>query len=150
MRKVRRKNSSGSRYSSLALAAVDLGEVGRELGLLVAAGGHVRVRGDDLAPGREVRVAASLGGFDAAALGAGLLGELGAQYVPCVASTSRACSAAEIGLQEEPHGVEGAVGLVGGEWLVVGPVVADALQLVDERPLRRPRVRPKTRATGPT
>ena len=61
VRNVRRKNSVGCLYSSDAFSLIDLPEVGRELGLLVAAGGHVRVRRDDFPPRLQAALRLALG-----------------------------------------------------------------------------------------
>ena len=97
MRKVRRKNSTGSPYSSARLVPPHLVEVGGELGLLVAAGRDVGVRRDDLPPRLQParRLALDRGDRRLALRLAGLLGERDRSSSCRIRSTSSASSAAE-------------------------------------------------------
>ena len=119
-------------------AQVHLPEVGRELGLLVPAARDVLVGRDDLPP----RLEAGCGGaFDggprpSAPLPARLLVEAHPQQLhlePLELVRLRRRYRGE----EPAHRVQCPVGVVAGEALLVGPLVAVATQLPDEAPFRR-------------
>ena len=118
------------------LAQVHLPEVRRELGLLVAATRHVPVRADHLPPGLEVGRGLALDGGPGALplLAAHLLVEAQAQqlHLHLLDLVRLRC---RDGGQEPAGRVEGAVGVVGGEGLLVRPAVAHVAQLAHERPL---------------
>ena len=116
-----------------ALAPVDLAQVGGEFGLLVAAGGDVGMRGDDLAPGLEAADRLTLDGGHGAAAGlvARLFGEAHAQDLLLHAVELLGLGRGDGG-QQAPGTVERAIGIVGGEGLLVGPLVAHIAQLEGE------------------
>ena len=112
-------------------AGDDLEEVGGEFGLTVAARGHVRMGGCDLAPGFE---AGRDAGFDD---GVGLLGALpgfglktpvqhvlgqGLQLIPALTAHH---------FEQAGHGVQGPIGIFRAEGLLMGPAVAHLAQLAD-------------------
>ena len=108
---MRRKNSTGLLVLVGALAEMHLPEVGGELGLLVAAAGHVRVRRDHLAPGLEAagRRALDRRAGALALLAAHLLVEAQRAAAPSSScSTSSACGA-ETAVSSRASGVERAV-----------------------------------------
>ena len=130
-------------------AQVHLPEVGRELGLLVAPARDVLVGGDDLPPWLEAgRGSASDGGARLPApFPARLLVEAHPQQLHLEPLEL-------IGLRrryrgEKPaHGVQCPIGVIAGEALLVGPLVAVAAQLTDETPFRRPENRAKDVVPG--
>ena len=109
-----------------ALAQMHLPEVGGELGLLVAAARHVRVRRHDLAPGLEVA--------GRRALDQRCRRSCASRCAPARRSASRSSSIFILldlvglrrrdGGQQPRHRVERAVGVVAGERLLVRPLVA--------------------------
>ena len=120
------------------LAEVRLPEVGGELGLLVAAAGHVLVRRHHLAP----RFQGS---------GRALDGETGllAPYPACLLVEAHAQQlhlelldigglGRRDGRQQAVRGIERPVGVVAGEGLLMRPAVPMAAQLADEAALSRP------------
>src|SRR5690606_21154464 len=117
-----------------ALTAVDLAEVGGELGLLEAPAGDVRVGGDDVAPGAQ---ADGGGGVERRAGGpllraAGLLLEAQAQDLLLLAVDLGGLRGGADREQQALDAVEGAVGVVEGEGVLVRPAVTNVAALVDE------------------
>ena len=119
-----------------ALAQMHLPEVGGELGLLVAAAGHILVRRHHLAPGLEVARRRALDG------GAGALALFAAHLlVEAQAQELRLHLLDLVGLrrrdggQQPPRRVERAVGVVAGEGLLVRPFVAVVAQFADQAAL---------------
>ena len=109
-------------------ATAHLVEVGGELGLLVLAGDHIRVGGDHIAPGHQAGLHLVLdrhlvAGAVAGPLAEHLLLQFLAQGADRLCGLGRGDVAAEAG-----GGVEGAVGVVGGEGFLVGPAVAGVEQ----------------------
>ena len=118
------------------LAEVHLPEVGGELGLLVAAAGHVLVRRHHLAPGLEAarRRALDRGAGALALLAAHLLVEAEAQKLHLHLLDLVGLRRRDGG--QQPAGrVEGAVGVVAGECLLVRPLVAMVAQLAHQAAL---------------
>ena len=118
-------------------AAVHLGEVGGEFGLLIVAGRHIRVRRDDLAPRRQAGFHADGGGRPrrfAALLVASLFIELGAQDGVTHGAQPVGHLARPDRLHQSPHGIEGPFRIVVGKGVVVRMPVADVGQFVDQRP----------------
>ena len=121
------------------LAEVHLPEVGGELGLLVAAAGHVLVRRHHLAPGLEAarRRALDRRAGALALLAAHLLVEAQAQQLHLHLLDLVGLRRRDGG--QQPAGrVERAVGVVAGEGLLVRPAVALVAQLADEAALGGP------------
>ena len=114
-----------------ALAQVNLPQVRGELRLLVAAAGHVGVRGHHLAPGLESPVAYRLDkpAYCPTLLPAHLLVEH-----PPAQLQLHLCGLGRLGGgnrgEKTFHGVEGAVGVVAGEALLVSPLVAPVAKLI--------------------
>ena len=119
-----------------ALAEMDLPQVGGELGLLVAAAGHVLVRRHHLAPRLQVARRRALdGGAGALALlAAHLLVEDDAQQLHLHLADLVGLRRRDGG-QQPPGRVERAVGVVAGEGLLVRPAVAHVAQLADQAAL---------------
>ena len=122
-----------------AFAQMHLPQIGGELGLLVAAAGHVLVRRHHLAPGLE---AAGHAAFDG---GAGALALLAAHLlVEAHAQQFHLHLLDLVGLrggdrrQQAPGGVERAVGVVAGERLLMRPLVAHVAQFADQAALGVP------------
>ena len=120
-------------------AEVHLPEIGGELGLLVAAAGHVLVRRHHFAPGLEVtrrraldRRAGALALFASHLLVEAQAQELHLHLLDLVGLRRRD------GGQQPPGRVERAVGVVAGEGLLVRPLVAMVAQLADQAALGRP------------
>ena len=130
---MRRKNSTGIAVLVRALAEVDLPEVGGELGLLVAAAGHVLVGGDDLAPGLQAAGGRDLdgGAGGLALLAAHLLVEAEPQQFHLHLFDLVGLGRRDGG-EQAAGGVERAVGVVAGEGFLVGPPVAMVAEFADE------------------
>jgi hypothetical protein len=115
---------------------MDLGQVGRELRLLVPAGGDVRVGRDDLAPGLQAGLGLPLdgsrGGLPHLALRILLMAD--AHKVFALALYLGRLGSGH-GLEQPLGAVEGAIGVVCGEGLMVCPAIANVAQLAHERPL---------------
>jgi hypothetical protein len=111
---------------------VDLVQVGRELGLLEAAGGHIRVRGHDLAPGLEATLRPTLDRRPGCPppLPSGVL--LVAQPQDLLLLLLDLLLWSRNRREQALDAVEGTVGIVGARGLVVCPAVAEILQLVDD------------------
>ena len=115
---------------------MDLPQVRGELGLLVAAAGHVAMRGYDLAPRFQAAggLALDAGANAAPALAARLLlkdqtAQLHLHAIDLV------CLRCGNGRQQAGDRVEGAVGVVAGEAVLVRPLVALVADFVDEAAL---------------
>ena len=118
-------------------AEVHLPEIGGELGLLVAAAGHVLVRRHNLAPGLEVA---------APALSMAVPALLRFSLRTCSSKRSRRSSififsissacGAETAVSSRAR-IQRAVGVVAGEWLLVRPAVPIATDFTDEAALSR-------------
>ena len=109
---------------------MNLPEIGRELGLLVAAAGHVLVRGHDLAPRLQASGRLALdGGPGALPLFAPhlLVEDQPAQFHFHLVDFVRLRGGN--GRQKPRNGIERAVGIIAGEWLLMRPAVAIATEL---------------------
>ena len=113
---------------------MDLGEIGRELGLLKFAGSNILMRLDHLAPWQQPRH-----GLDRDFQALGLppllvalqLSELRAQDgIAHLCELVGSFSGADR-LHKTPHGVQRALGIVIGEGLVVRELVANIAKLID-------------------
>ena len=120
------------------LAEVRLPEVGRELGLLVAAAGHVLVRRHHLAP-RLQSPGCALDGETGllAPRPARLLVEAHAQKLHLELLDVGGLGRRE-GCQQPVRRIERPVGVVAGEGFLMRPAVPMAAQLADEAALSRP------------
>ena len=119
-----------------ALAQMHLPQVGGELRLLIAAAGHVGVRGHHLAPGLEPTGAHRLDkpAYSPALLPTHLLVEH-----PPAQLQLHLCGLGRLGSgnrgEKTLRGVKGAVGIVAGEALLVRPLVAPFTQLGNQAAL---------------
>ena len=116
------------------LTQVHLPQVGGELGLLVAATGHVPVRRHDLAPGLQVACCRTFDGRAGAPapFAAGLLVEDGAPQLHLdLADVIRLGGRHR--RQQTLGGVEGAIGIIAREGLLVRPAIAYIAQLAYQR-----------------
>ena len=121
-----------------SLSLINLPEVGGELGLLVAAGGHVRVRGDDFPPRLQGRraVCPRSAGTDFLRISwrrcsSNMVRIRSMRIWP----TSVAGFGGRDGVEQPLHRIERPDGVVAAELLVVRPAVANVPQLADEAPL---------------
>ena len=120
-----------------ALSAHNLPKVGGELCLLVAAGSDIGMRGNDLAPGAQSPCWLALDwchrGF--AHLFPGLLLKADAQQFLLLALNFRSLVGSGDGREQALNTIEGAVGIVGAEGLLMRPFVTHIAQLAHERTL---------------
>ncbi len=106
-------------------AVVDVVQVGGELGLDVAAGDHVLVGRDDLAPRLEPRFRTALDSDGAAGLLPGQFGEHGPLQLDLAGLDLGGRIGGRDRLQEALHGVERPQRIVRGERLFVRPLVSE-------------------------
>src|SRR5258706_8882034 len=120
-----------------SFASCDLSEVGGELGLLETAGGDIGMRGDDLAPGTQSPCRLALDGSDGclAYFFPGLILEADAQELLLLALDLRGLVGSRDGREQTLNAIEGAVGVVGTEGLLMCPLVAHLAQLTHKRTL---------------
>ena len=149
VRYVRRKNSTAVPVLVRPFAQVYLPEVGRELGLLVAPARDVLVGCDDLPPWLEAGGdSASDGGarlpspFPACLLVEAHPQQLHLEPLELIRLRRRYRG------EETAHRIQCPIGVIAGEALLVGPLVAVAAQLTDETPFRRPENRAKDVVPG--
>ena len=111
-----------------AFSLVNLPQVGGELGLLIAAGSHVRMRRDDFPPRLQAALGIALGRLERflAHLRAALFVEDDPHQVHAhLADFGRGLGGRDR-VQQPFHRIERPDGVVAGELFVVRPLVADA------------------------
>ena len=132
-----------------ALAEVNLPQIGGELGLLVAAAGHIPMRRDDLPPRFQRRRRGALDRAPGlpAPRAARLLVEAHAQQFHLEAFEVLRLGGRHRG-QEPGGGIQRPIGIVAGKALLMRPAIAVAAQLADQAALRRAENRAKHLVPG--